>query len=41
MIEARLAARYFATKDEMENSIIRLVESGEAQPVRISNLPMA
>ena len=41
MIKARLAARYFATNDEMEDSIIRLVESGEVQPIRISNLPMA
>ena len=41
MIKARLAARYFATEDEMEDSLIRLVESGEVQPVRISTLPMA
>jgi transposase len=41
MIKARLAGRYFATEDEMERSIIRLVESGEVQPVRISNLPIA
>ena len=41
MIKARLASRYFATEDEMEDSIIRLVESGEVQPVRISGLPMA
>ena len=41
MIKARLAARYFATEDEMECSVIRLVESGEVQPVRISTLPMA
>ena len=41
MIKARLACRYFATKDEMEQSIIRPVESGEVQPVRISNLPFA
>lgn len=41
MIKARLAGRYFATKDEMERSIIRMVESGEVQPVRISGLPMA
>ena len=33
--------RYFATEDEMECSIIRLVESGEVQSVRISTLPMA
>ena len=41
MIKARLAARYYQTEDEMEDSIIRLVESGEVQPVRISGLPMA
>ena len=41
MIKARLAARYFATEDEMDDSLIRLVESGEVQPVRISTLPMA
>ena len=41
MIKARLAARYFATEDEMEDSTILLVESGEVQPVRISGLPMA
>ena len=41
MIKARLASRYFATEDEMEDSIIRLVEYGEVQPVRISGLPMA
>ena len=41
MIKARLAAGYFATEDEMECSVIRLVESGEVQPVRISTLPMA
>ena len=41
MIKARLACRYFATEDEMECSIVRLVESGEVQPVRISDLPIA
>ena len=41
IIKARLAARYYSTEDEMEDSIIRLVESGEVQPVRISALPMA
>ena len=41
MIKARLACRYHSTEDEMERSIIRLVESGEVQPVRISNLPFA
>ena len=41
MIKARLAGRYYSTEDEMERSIIRLVESGEVQPVRISGLPMA
>ena len=41
MIKVRLAARYYQTEDEMEDSIIRLVESGEVQPVRISGLPMA
>ena len=41
MIKARLACRYFATEDEAENSLVRLVESGEVQPVEISGLPMA
>ena len=41
MTRARLACRYHSTEDEMERSIIRLVESGEVQPVRISNLPFA
>lgn len=41
MIKARLAARYYQTEDEMEDSTIWLVESGEVQPVRISGLPMA
>ena len=41
VIKARLAARYFATDDEMENSIIRLVESGEVQHVWISGLLIA
>ena len=41
IIKARLACRYFATADELEDSIIRLVESGEVQPVQISTLPMA
>ena len=41
MIKARLACRYFATEDEMERSIVRLVESGEVQPVQISTLSMA
>ena len=41
VIKARLACRYHSTEDEMERSIIRLVESGEVQPVRISNLPFA
>ena len=41
MIKARLAGRYFATENKMECSIIRLVKSGEVQPVQISNLPIA
>ena len=41
MIKARLAERCYSTEDEMEDSIIRLVESGEVQPVWISGLPMA
>lgn len=41
MIKARLACRYHSTRDEMEISIIKLVESGEVQPVQISNLPFA
>ena len=41
MIKARLACRYHSAEDEMERSIVRLVESGEVQPVRISNLPFA
>ncbi len=41
MIKAQLAARYHSAEDEMEHSIVRLVESGEVQPVRISTLPMA
>ena len=41
MIKARLAGRYYSAEDEMECSIIRLVESGEVQPVQISGLPMA
>lgn len=40
IIKARLAGRYFATEDEMEDSIIRLVESGEVQPVQVTSLPM-
>ena len=40
IIKARLAGRYFATEDEMEDSIIRLVESGEVQPVQVTGLPM-
>ena len=28
MIKARLARRYYSTEDEMEDSIVRLVESG-------------
>ena len=41
MIKVRLAGRYYSTEDEMERSIIRLVESSEVQPVRISGLLMA
>ena len=41
MTKARLAGRYYSAEDEMERSIIRLVESGEVQPVRISSLPIA
>ena len=37
-IKAWLACRYFATEDEMERSIVRLVESGEVRPVHISGL---
>ena len=40
IIKARLAGRYYATEDEMEDSIIRLVESGEVQPVQVTGLPM-
>ena len=41
MIKARLAARCHSAADEMERSIVRLVGSGEVQPVRIPTLPMA
>ena len=41
IIKARLAGRYFATEDDLEDTIIRLVESGEVQPVQISSLAMA
>ena len=40
IIKARLAGRYFAAEDEMEDSIIRLIESGEVQPVQVTGLPM-
>ena len=40
IIKARLAGRYHATEDEMEDSIIRLAESGEVQPVQVTGLPM-
>ena len=41
MIRARPAARHHQTEDEMEDSIIRLDESGGVQPVRISGLTIA
>ena len=41
MIKMRLAGRYFVTEGELEDAIIRLVESGEVQPVQISTLPIA
>ena len=41
MIKVRLAGRCFATGDDPGNSITALIASGEAQPVRISSLPMA
>ena len=41
IIKARLAGRYFATEENIEDAIIRLVESGEVQPVQISSLAMA
>ena len=40
IIKARLAGRYFAAEDEMEDSIIRLAGSGEVQPVQVTGLPM-
>ena len=41
MIKIRLAGRYFATEEDLKDAIIRLVESGEVQPVQISSLPIA
>ena len=41
MIKERPTGRYCATEDEMECSIVMLVESGAVQPIRISGLPMA
>lgn len=41
VIPARLACKYYQSEDGMDNSLIRLVELGEAQPVRISGLPLA
>ena len=38
MIKERLACRYFATIEELEASLIRLVESGEVRPVNIANI---
>ena len=40
-IKARLAVRHSAAGDQIENSIMRLAESGVVQPVRISGLPIA
>ena len=40
IIKARLAGRYFATEDELEDSLVRLVESGEVKPVQVTGLPM-
>lgn len=41
MIKIRLAGRYFATEKYLKDVIIRLVESGEVQPLKISSLPIA
>ena len=41
IIKERLAGRYFASEEELEDAIIKLVESGEVKPVQITNLPIA
>ena len=38
VIKERLACRYFATVEELEASLIRLVESGEVRPVNIASV---
>ena len=41
VIKSRLAARYFATKKELEHPIRKLIRTREVEPVKIINLPMA
>lgn len=38
VIKEWLAGRYFATVEEPEASLIRLVETGEVRPVRIASV---
>lgn len=38
VIKERLACRYFATIDDIEEVVIRLVETGEVRPVRMTGV---
>lgn len=41
VIKERLAGRYFATIEELEDAIVRLVETGEVRPVRLAGVVAA
>ncbi len=38
VIKERLACRYFATIEDTEEAVIRLVETGEVRPVRMTSI---
>ncbi len=38
VIKERLACRYFATIEDIEEAVIRLVETGEVRPVRMTGI---
>ena len=38
VIKERLACRYFATIEELEEALIQLIETGEVRPVRMTNV---